>query len=100
LKQNDLIELTEGPTWKPVSPTLLIHGTTDDCVMYENSSRAYTYFHDVLGVSNVSLLTIKPTFLINLLQPITINHALYAPYAAGECWKWFHQILSGPVGSD
>jgi len=100
LKQNDLIELPEGPTWKPVSPTLLIHGTTDDCVMYENSTRAYAYFHDVLGASNVSLLTIKPTFLINTLQTVTINHALYAPYAAGECWKWFHQILSGPAGSD
>lgn len=86
---NDLL----GYQWLPRNPVRLYHGETDDCVPYQNSVEAEQYYRS-LGVpeSIVKLVKVDSNRL-PLIKPVTL-HVLYAPFAVGDIWSWFHSLLA------
>lgn len=92
LLPNNLVGLEGRAAWEPVAPMLLVHGHTDDCVIYGNSVVATNYFIGEMGCTNVSLLTVPENDLIKVGANLEPTHVLYAPYVVGESWKYIHDV--------
>lgn len=93
LRKNDLVDLP-APGWSPVATVMLVHGKTDDCVLWQNSEDALEYFQNDMGKTNISLRTLKSNALIDIASLAEPTHVLYAPYAFGETWTWFHDLVA------
>ena len=97
VRENDLVGLTGDAAWKPVAPMLLVHGETDDCVLYGDSVVATNYFLGEMGCTNVALLTVPDNPLIEAGKLAgESTHVLYAPFVVGEAWSYMHDVHKNP----
>ena len=87
LKLNDFANPSpDSESYTIKTPVLLVHGSADDLVPYQNSEKTYFYLKN--KEAPVNFKPLGSTWLQWGLHWITPYHVTYAPYAVGQSWAW------------
>lgn len=82
LKENDLVS---GWSWDSSTKVALVHGTTDDCVLWNNSYRMKQNHPEA------ELIDVYEDFsILGMVQP---THVLYFTFCMGEASVWLRDRL-------